>query len=100
MRTFGTDSPELFSFRLEGIDETFAIPLISSLPITMSARFADIAVMEDGDAKNMASLRLELDILRRYLPEDAVESMTASTVGDLFAAWSEASGVEGADSGE
>lgn len=100
MRTFGTDSPDLFTFRIEGIDETLAIPLAGSLPIRMSARFADIASMADDDAKQTAALHLEMDLLERYLPDGALDMLTAQDVGQIFAAWSEASGSGDVSAGE
>ena len=100
MRTFGTDKPEFFTFKLEGFDETYSIPLMASLPVQLSSRFADIYEMGNPDDKNNAAFRLQVDILAKYLPADAMEAIDAATMGAIFDAYIDASSEQGAEAGE
>lgn len=87
MRTFGTDSPKFFRFAIEGVEGEFAIPRMASLPVTLSARFADVYAIEDETAKNNAAFRLQVDILERYLPAEVVETIDAATMGAIMEAY-------------
>lgn|GEM_PF-2595386 len=92
MKKFATDSPVMFAFQLEGVEGTFSIPRMESLPVTLSARFADIFRMDDDDEKTNAAYRLEVDILAKYLPPEAMDAIDARTMGAIFEAYMEQDG--------
>lgn len=100
MRTFGTDKPQFFRFKLEGFDEEYTTPLMASLPVQLSSRFADIYEMGNPDDKNNAAFRLQVDILAKYLPEEALDTIDAATMGAIFEAYIDASSEQGAEAGE
>ena len=99
MRTFGNDSPEFFEFKVEGFEGVQRIPLMASLPVTLSARFADIYEMNDEKARNNAAYRLQVDILVRYLPAEVVDVLDAAAMGRIMEAYVDASSGE-AEAGE
>jgi len=99
MRTFGNDKPEFFQFKVEGFDEVYQIPLMASLPVRLSARFADVYSMTDERAKANAGYKLQVDILERYLPDEVMDSLDAAAMGAIFSAYADASTGE-AEAGE
>lgn len=94
MRKFATDAPEMFAFALEGHEGTLTIPRMASLPVSLSARFADIALIEDETEKNNAAYRLEVDILAKYLPADVLDVIDSKMLGEIFTAYMEESNGE------
>ena len=100
MRKFGTDAPELFQFQLEGSDEVYAIPLLGSMPLSVSMLLVDAEKAPTPEARQSATFEAEVAIVRRYCGEDVLDSISSATVGEIVSAWLEASGVEGATAGE
>ena len=94
MRTFGTDSPEFMAFKLAGRDETYKLPLASSMPMSVLIELSDAAAKGGPDV-----LRCQLDLLRRYLG-DVADEMTAAQVADIFTAWNDESTEQGASASE
>lgn len=86
MRQFTTDAPEFFSFQLEGSDKVYKIPLAASMPVK-------VLLSIDG------SLQSQMAMLEKYMG-DAAGELSASTVGEILKAWSQASKDQGASVGE
>lgn len=99
MRKFATDAPDIMAFTL-GDDETvYKMPLPASMPFKFTIALADVAAMDDGDAKNAAALKAEHAILREYIG-DAADMLTARQVGEIFGAWNAEAERRGENAGE
>ena len=98
MRKFGNDAPEFMSFTLGNSKKVHKMPLAASMPMSVAVRFAEIAALDD-DAQGAESARLQLDLLRRYIGEEADE-LTSAQVAEIFNAWAEESNDQGATPGE
>ena len=98
MRKFGNDAPEFMSFTLGTSKKVYKMPLAASMPMSVALRFAEIAAL-DEEAQGAESLRLQLDLLRRYIGDEADE-LTSAQVAEIFTAWAEESEAQGATPGE
>lgn len=89
MRTFSTDAPEFFAFKIEGSEEIKKIPLAGS----MNNR--DLLAFEEtgGD------YRKQVEWLRRYIG-DAIDELSPATTAAIMKAWMEESAKSGASVGE
>lgn len=89
MRTFSTDAPEFFAFKIEGSEEIKKIPLAGS----MNNR--DLLAFEEtgGD------YRKQVEWLRRYIGE-AIDELSPATTAAIMKAWMEESAKSGASVGE
>ena len=89
MRTFSTDAPEFFAFKIEGSEEIKKIPLAGS----MNNR--DLLAFEEtgGD------YRKQVEWLRRYIGE-AIDELSPATTAAIMKAWMEESSKSGASVGE
>ena len=89
MRTFSTDAPEFFVFKIEGSEEIKKIPLAGS----MNNR--DLLAFEEtgGD------YRKQVEWLRRYIGE-AIDELSPATTAAIMKAWMEESAKSGASVGE
>lgn len=94
MRKFGTDKPELMSFKLGDSEKVYTIPLAASMPATLLAEMQEAANKGEGEY-----YKFQLDMLRRYIGE-AVDTLTAGDVGDIMNAWVIESSGQGAEVGE
>lgn len=94
MRKFGTDKPEVMSFQLGDDKKIYKMPLAASLPVSK------LLEMEDVSKKNdYAILRFQIELLREHIG-DVVDTLTSKDIADIFNAWNEESGLQGADTGE
>lgn len=98
MRKFGNDAPEFMSFTLGSSKKVHKLPLAASMPMSVAVRFAEIAAM-DGDAQGAESAKLQLELLRRYVGDEA-DDLTSAQVAEIFEAWAEESNDQGATPGE
>ena len=98
MRKFGTDSPEFMEFTIGKSKKIHNLPLAASMPMSVAVRFAEIAAL-DEDAQGAESAKLQLELLRRYVGEEA-EQLTSGQVAEIFNAWAEESNAQGATPGE
>lgn len=99
MRKFGESTPEVMEFAVGGSEKTYKMPLAASMPFETSLRFAEVAAMPDGEAKNLASARLQMEMLRDAMGDDAAR-VTPAQVAEIFEAWGEESAKQGATTGE
>lgn len=89
MRTFSTDAPEFFIFKIEGSEETKKIPLAES----MNNRDL-IAYEETTD-----DFRKQVKWLEKFIGDDVYE-LDPRTTNAILIAWMEASAKAGATVGE
>ena len=89
MRTFSTDAPEFFAFKLEGSEDVKKIPLAGS----MNNREL-IAFEETG-----RDYRKQVAWLRKYLGDD-IDELSPNTTNAILLAWMEESAKTGASVGE
>ena len=94
MRKFGTDKPEFMAFTLGDAKKVYKIPLAASMPAD-----AILKLQEAYNEGAAAAFRYQLDLLRKYMG-DAVEKLTAGDISDIYKAWEEESGTQGAEPGE
>lgn len=99
MRTISVKPKEYMEFKLGEGETVYRLPLAHCMPLDMTARFSDVNVIKDDDEKAATALNLELEIMRRYLPEIA-DTLTAEQVGEIFAAWNEENIAAGVNLGE
>ena len=99
MRKFGTQTPEVMEFTLGNSKKVHRLPLAASMPMATSLRFAEVAAMPDGEAKNLAAARLQFEMLREHIGE-AADTLTTDQVAEVFEAWGQLSSEQGADAGE
>lgn len=100
MRKFGKDTPEFLTFTVGDGEKVYKLPLAASMPFETALRFAEIAAISDSDLSNLEAMKLQLDMLREHMGEDA-NKLTAGQVSEIFNAWTEASnGETGASTGE
>lgn len=93
MRKFGTDKPELMSFKLGDSDKVYTIPLAASMPAAVLIKMSELA---DNDAE---AFKFQFELLKKYIG-DAADDLTATEVRDIINAWYEESEKNGADPGE
>ena len=94
MRKFGTDKPEFLVFQLEGSEKIYKLPLSASMPA------AQLLAMQEAYSKGTESaFKFQIEFLRKNIGKIA-DTLTAATVGEIFTAWSEESGKQGAEPGE
>ena len=86
MRTFGKDTPEFFEFKIAGKKKTYRIPTQASISYDFTNRIMEIAAMEDQNQANAAAIRLQFDILKKYIGDEAADFPT-DTVAEIFTAW-------------
>ena len=86
MRTFGKDTPEFFEFKIAGKKKTYRIPTQASMSYAFTSRMMEIATMDDPTQANAAAIRLQYDILEKYIGAEAAEFSTEA-VSELFTAW-------------
>lgn len=91
MRTFGKDAPEFLEFRLGDSKKVHKIPLMTSLPLDLARRYAEIASESDEGAQEKLAIDLQIEILDRYVGEDVTKTLSVRDMRDIFQAWSEAS---------
>ena len=89
MRTFGKDSPEFMVFKIEGSEETYKIPLATSLTNQKAFEFEECG--ED--------YRKQVEWLRGFIG-DIVDEITPAVTGEILREWSSQSRGQGADVGE
>lgn len=89
MRTFSTDAPEFFVFKIEGSDEVKKIPLAGSMNNRELLAFEETG----GD------YRKQLEWLRSYIGE-AIYELSPRTTAAIMKAWMEESSKSGASAGE
>lgn len=89
MRTFSTDAPEFFVFKIEGSDEVKKIPLAGSMNNRELLAFEETG----GD------YRKQLEWLRNYIGE-AIYELSPTTTAAIMKAWMEESSKSGASVGE
>lgn len=89
MRTFSTDAPEFFVFKIEGSDEIRKIPLAGSMNNRDLLDFEDTG----GD------YRKQVEWLRRFIG-DAIYELDPATTAAVMKAWMEESAKTGASVGE
>ena len=99
MRTINVKPKEFMEFKLGDGETVYRLPLAHCMPLPMSARFSEINAIKDVDEKAAESLKLELEIMREYLP-DIADTLTAEQVGEIFTAWNEESLAAGVNLGE
>lgn len=92
MLTLGTDTTT-FDFKFDNSEKVYSLPLMTSLPLVKLRNLTAIAAMPDGADKELAAVDMQLDLLREYMGDDA-ETLTATQVQAIFAAWQEAGGAE------
>ena len=91
MRTFGKDAPEFLEFRLGDAKKVHKIPLMTSLPLDLGHRYAEIASESDEGARDKMAIDLQIEILNRYVGEDVAKSLSVRDMREIFEAWSEES---------
>lgn len=89
MRTFSTDAPEFFAFKIEGSEEIRKIPLAGSMNNRDLLSFEDTG----GD------YRKQVEWLRRFIG-DVVYELDPATTAAVMKAWMEESAKPGASVGE
>ena len=89
MRTFSTDAPEFFAFKIEGSEEIKKIPLAGSMNNRDLLDFEDTG----GD------YRKQVEWLRRFIG-DAIYELDPATTTAVMKAWMEESAKPGASVGE
>ena len=89
MRTFSTDAPEFFVFKIEGSEEIRKIPLAGSMNNRDLLDFEDTG----GD------YRKQVEWLRRFIG-DAIYELDPATTAAVMKAWMEESTKTGASVGE
>ena len=89
MRTFSTDAPKFFVFKIEGSDEVKKIPLAGSMNNRELLAFEETG----GD------YRKQLEWLRSYIGE-AIYELSPTTTAAIMKAWMEESSKSGASVGE
>lgn len=89
MRTFSTDAPEFFVFKIEGSEEIRKIPLAGSMNNRDLLDFEDTG----GD------YRKQVEWLRRFIG-DAIYELDPATTAAVMKAWMEESAKTGASVGE
>ena len=89
MRTFSTDAPEFFAFKIEGSEEIKKIPLAGSMNNRDLLDFEDTG----GD------YRKQVEGLRRFIG-DAIYELDPATTAAVMKAWMEESAKTGASVGE
>ena len=89
MRTFSTDAPEFFVFKIEGSDEIRKIPLAGSMNNRDLLDFEDTG----GD------YRKQVEWLRRFIG-DAIYELDPATTAAVMKVWMEESAKPGASVGE
>jgi len=98
VRKFGNDSPEFMEFTIGKSKKVYRMPLAASMPMSVAVKFAEIATLDD-DAQGAESAKLQLNLLRRYVGDEADE-LTSAQVAEIFNAWAEESNAQGATPGE
>ena len=93
MITLTPDAAQTFDFALEGDEIVYSIPLPKFLPLKKLRKFAAIAAMPDGEAKNVAAIDAQLELLGAYMGDKADE-LTGEQVRLIFEAWNAAGGEE------
>ena len=86
MRTFGKDTPDFFIFKIAGRKKTYKLPTLASLPYEYNIKLARIGSLSDQGEANAAALEFQMEILERYIGEDAKDFPT-DAVSDLFTEW-------------
>lgn len=99
MRQFGTDAPDFLSFTLGKSKKVYKLPLGTSLPFDYAVRFAEIAAIDDAEEQGLESIKLQKEILDRYIGEDA-KDLTTAQVTEIFEAWAEEGNKSGVSQGE
>lgn len=99
MRTFGKDTPEFFTFTIDGEETVYKLPLVSSLPFEKALKFAEIAAIQDDAVSNFEAMKLQHSLIREYMGERADELSTSKLV-EIFDAWMGATADSGATAGE
>ena len=89
MRTFSTDAPEFFAFKIEGSEEIRKIPLAGSMNNRELLSFEDTG----GD------YRKQVEWLRRFIG-DVVYELDPATTAAVMKAWMKESAKPGASVGE
>jgi hypothetical protein len=100
MRTFKTDKPEVFAFKLDASDTVYELPLLASMPLSMSMLLTEAEKEKDPDACQAKTFEAEVAIIRRYCGDAILDEVGSATVGEIVTAWLEASGIGGASAGE
>lgn len=95
MRKFGKDKPELMAFTLGDSEKVYTIPLAASMPATLI-----LEMQESYKGGNEAAFKFQLELLRKYIGDEAVDQLTAQDVRDIIDAWADESSKQGATPGE
>lgn len=91
MRTFGTDSPQFFAFKIEGHDEIFKMPLASSLPL------GKVLELDDGTAEEQ--IRRNINLFKEYIG-DVIYELPAGVFVQIVEEWKRTTADSGAELGE
>lgn len=94
MRKFGTDKQEFMAFTLGNAKKEYKLPLAASMPADELLEL--YAAYQEGEREAFES---QMKLLHRYIG-DAASKLTAGDVRDIFEAWTEDSGEQGAEPGE
>lgn len=95
MRKFGTDKPELMSFKLGNSEKVYTIPLAASTPAVILQEMQKAPAIGEGEVFNV-----QLEFIRKYIGDEAAATLTAGDVRDIINAWAEESTQQGAEVGE
>ena len=95
MRKFGTDKPELMSFKLGDSEKVYTIPLAASMPAVILQEMQKVSSKGEGEVFDF-----QLDLIRKYIGDKAADTLTAGDVRDIMNAWAEESTQQGAEVGE
>lgn len=99
MRTFGDDSPKFMEFKLEGDGKVYKLPLPGSIKAEFNLRLLKASRADEADREYLTQ-ELILDMLRCYLGDEFAESVSASTMLDIWNAWLAEGREAGEDAGE
>lgn len=86
MRTFGTDAPKFFTFKVEGSEEVYKVPFAASMPMKVLRTL-------DG------TFTSQVEMLRLYMG-DVVDDLTAGTLTEILKGWAAEGKEQGASVGE
>ena len=92
MRKFGKDKPELMCFTLGEDEKVYTMPLAGSLPWPILAKMG--AIEDDREL-----FEFQAKLIRHYIGEIA-DTLSPVVIGEIMSAWSEESGMQGAEVGE
>ena len=99
MRNFATDKPVMMEFTLGNSKKVYGLPLATSMPVPLLNKMSAISELPK-EQQESASVSVEYEVLRHYIG-DAADTLTASQIGEIFAAWfEESAGEAGVSVGE